>query len=358
MPARRFVLTFLLACVCLLASCGAEGPPKPPRVQRPARVNDLAVAQAGKVLRLSFDAPQLATDGRRLTKPIEVEIYRQIAAPGHPASGPSGTGQAWMEIKSDEMARFEHGRKIVYDDKLSPQQFNASIGAVFSFAVITLTRGFRGRARKSDLSNLARMRLLNVSPPVENVRVAQKQKCLELQWSQPARGLSEQPLPALTGYRVYRSEDGRTALAEAWTATTGPFYCDSKFEFHHTYFYRVRAVFRQDGTTAETADSKTAAVTPREIFPPPPPAGLEAVYSTTAVELIWKPGPAPKVEGYYVYREGPQGRVTRLNKTLLRIPVFEDRTVRSGLRYVYWVTAVDAAGNESLPSIQAITETR
>ncbi len=356
MPVRRFVLIFLLTCLCFLASCAAEGPPKPPRVQRPARVNDLAVTQIGRSLRLSFDAPQLALDGRRLTKPIEIEIYRRIAAPGQLAAGPSGAGQPWVKIEPGEMIHFEHGQKVIFDDQLSPQQFNASIGAVFSFAVITLTRGFRGRARKSNLSNLVRTQVLNISPPVEGVRAVQTRECLEVQWSRPLHGLNGGPLPPLTRYRIYRAGGGLTAPRTIRAAGRQTVYCDRKFKFSHTYFYWVRAVFMQGGYAAETADSKVAAIAAREIFPPPPPAKLEAVYTAAAVELIWEPDPAPNVKGYNVYREGPHGHVTRLNKTLLGMPVFADRKARRELKYFYWVTAVDAGGNESLPSNRVISE--
>lgn len=358
MPARPFLLTLLLACVCLLAACAAEGPPRPPRVQRPERVSGLTVAQIGRALRLSFKAPQLATDGRQLTKPIEVEIFRQIVIPGQPVTRTFVPDKLWVDIKPNDLSHFKHGQEIVYEDRLSPQQFNASVGDLFSFAVITLTRGFRGRPRESDLSNLARTRILNVSPPVEKLRVVQKRKGLELRWRPPTSGLNGRPLPPLAAYHIYRSQEQQTPPLAVEATTKESFYLDREFEFNRTYYYRVRAIFAQDGYAAETDDSNVAAVTPRDIFPPSPPTGLEAVYTGREVELIWKPVPEPNVAGYNVYREGSQRPANRLNKGLLRAPVFADRSAKPGARYIYWVTAVDAAGNESSPSIRVTAETR
>jgi len=357
MPARPSLLPPLVACICLLAACAAEGPPKPPRIQRPVPVADLAVSQIGRTLRLTFSAPQLATDGRRLTKPIEIQIFRQITPAGHSAPKSFLAVKPWAEITPGELPRFQRGQRIIYEDHLSPQRFNASIGDLFSFAVLTLTRGFAGRPRESDLSNLAQAQILNVSPPIENLRAVQEPECLQFRWDPPKHSLAGGPLPALAGYRVYRSGAAQKEPLMLRTAAKESFYCDRKFKFNHTYLYRVQAVFAQNGYTAETGDSKVAAVTPRRIFPPPPPMDLEAVYTGRAVALIWKPASAPNVAGYNIYRENFRGSFERLNEGLLRTPTFEDRLMTPDSRYIYWVTAVDTAGNESLPSVRVTVET-
>ncbi|MGH9356044.1 MAG: fibronectin type III domain-containing protein, partial [Terriglobia bacterium] len=140
--------------------------------------------------------------------------------------------------------------------------------------------------------------------------------------------------------------------------TKKPFYLDRKFEYDRTYYYRVSAIFAQNGYTAQANESKIEAVTPRDIFPPLPPAGLEAVYTGRAVQLIWKAAAEANVQGYDIYREGADARPVRLNRSLLHTPVFGDRSARRGATYVYWVTAVDAAGNESLPSVPVTTRTQ
>jgi len=68
--------------LCLLAACAAQGPPQPPRVERPEQITDLAVTQVGRTLDLSFTPPELAADGERLSKPLEIEIFRTVAPAG------------------------------------------------------------------------------------------------------------------------------------------------------------------------------------------------------------------------------------------------------------------------------------
>ena len=83
----------VLAGICLLAGCGAQNPPQPPHLERPERISDLKVAQVGHRLELIFTPPVRAVDGQRLTKPLEIEIYRTQTPPGQapPEVQPTGT---------------------------------------------------------------------------------------------------------------------------------------------------------------------------------------------------------------------------------------------------------------------------
>lgn len=352
---RRLRLIPVISAACILGACAAEGPPRPPRIQIPGKVNDIRVTQAGRTLRLSFTMPQRATDGRLLTKPVEIQIFRQISPPGQPYAVPFLAVHPWLDLKPAARTKFQHGSQIIYEDRLSPQQFDSELDNLFTFAVVTLTRSFRGRPRRSDVSNLARTELLNVSSPITGLRVVEAPHALKLRWSPPARGLSHKPLAPLSGYRVYR---GLKQFARSpYASTRSPSYADNQFDFGTRYFYSIRALFAKNGYTAESDDSKPTEITPRNIYPPPPPNGLEAVYAMGAMHLIWNPSTAAGVAGYNVYREGNEPP-KRLNSSLLRTPTFQDHTVIPGRRYTYWVTAVDVNGNESSRSTSVTVETR
>jgi hypothetical protein len=73
------------------------------------------------------------------------------------------------------------------------------------------------------------------------------------------------------------------------------------------------------------------------------------------VTLNWN-GPANSpspVSGYNVYRSPSGGKTfQRLNSTADSLTNYVDQAVQSGLSYTYYVTSVDAAGTESVPSNQ------
>jgi hypothetical protein len=132
-----------------------------------------------------------------------------------------------------------------------------------------------------------------------------------------------------------------------------------------TYQYtalRVRSV-SLGGHTLElrSAVSPPVTVAMRDIFPPHAPSGLEAVpggvtAADRSIDLSWTPDTDADLAGYFVYRQDIDskgvvaGTATRLNATPVVGPAYRDQTAVAGRRYAYYVTAVDAAGNESPPS--------
>jgi hypothetical protein len=348
----------LVAAICLWNGCAAEGPPHPPRIQRPVKINDLKVEQIGKALRLAFSRPLRTTDGRRLTSPIGVTIFRQLTPPGEHPSSPLLTAKPWVSLSAGELAALTKGNDIVYDDRLSAQDFRTSVGTTFSFMVVSFTRSFRGRRRESDPSNLARMQLLDVSPPVQGIMAVLTPHGIDLRWRPPAQSLTGTRPPAVAAYLVYRSTKPEPAFYVRLGQTVATNYTDRSFQFNETYFYRITAQFKEGKYEAETVRSKPVTIMPRDIFPPPVPRGLVAVYTGRSVQLIWSSVVAPDLAGYDIYREEPAGAWQRLNHELLRTPAFTDSTAKPRHQYSYWVTSVSLAHNESKPSVRVTIETR
>lgn len=352
---RRAIWTVLLL---FLSGCGVQSPPRPPRVEQPKRVTDLAVAQTGHSLQLSFTAPALATDGDRLTKPLEFGIFRTIAAPGQKPSAPSPDSSPWVSIAAKTPDQNAAAEKITYAARLTNEEYDRWQGSTLSFTVRALTRGFRNRPIMSEISNAAQTSLVAVSGPVENLRVDTTEKALRLQWS-PVPQTAHGRIPAkFAGYNVSMSRTGKPGSFERIGESRSEAYSYEHFEFGQSYFFKVRAVYTQDNWKAETEDSSVSLVVPRDTFPPLPPTGLTAVYATTGVELVWNANTEPDLGGYNVYRREDSGAASKLNKALVPTPVFTDATAQPGHEYSYWVDAVDLAGNGSSPSAEIQVDTK
>ena len=141
-----------------------------------------------------------------------------------------------------------------------------------------------------------------------------------------------------------------TPAAGAATMVTDP------AAFGRTHCYAVRA---QRGTVMSEATPPTC-ITPIDIFPPAPPAGLAAVPSEGGISLIWEPNAELDLGGYLVLRGEPGGATLR---QLTLAPVAEtryrDTDVQPGAQYIYSVVAVDRQlplPNTSLES-ERVTET-
>lgn len=88
--------------------------------------------------------------------------------------------------------------------------------------------------------------------------------------------------------------------------------------------------------------------------PPPTPAGLTATRGDGEVDLTWLAVSAGDLAGYYpYYREGATG--TPVKGSLVTGTTTTITGLTNGIEYVFYVTAVDEAGNESDPSPEAST---
>ncbi len=90
-----------------------------------------------------------------------------------------------------------------------------------------------------------------------------------------------------------------------------------------------------------------------ELRAPAPPDSLEFDPSLgpDRLHITWKPSPSPDVQSYIVYRAtDAAGPFTRVSVDPVAHTVFLDDGLQSTTRYWYRVTAVDASGNESVPS--------
>jgi hypothetical protein len=343
--------------IVFLLACGVQGPPQPPRLEVPERVADLRVSQVGRTLEFRFSLPQQAVDGERLKKPLEIEILRAHFTPASPP--PNSPALAlWTSLQPDQWTRYTTHRTVIYPARLSEEEFKNWQAEDSLFAIRTLTRGFRHHPVESEISNLARRRLLDVSGPVDRVESKTTEKAIELGWRPAAKTLGGLAVEHLAGYRIYRSLSGKPGSFQLVGEIKEPLYLDRDFEFGRAYSYEIRALFKEGATIAESESSQPYEVIPRDTFPPARPTGLTALYTAGAVELVWTANAEKDLAGYYVYRRENREQPKKLNKELLRTPILRDVSVQPGHLYFYQVSAVDLSNNESQPSEEVEVETK
>jgi hypothetical protein len=216
------------------------------------------------------------------------------------------------------------------------------------------------------------LRLYAVPERIESLDVRVTEGGIQLKWAVPDKTSGGEPLGQIQEFHVYRGELNAASAQAAskdlgqavWNsrplqlaATAAPEFLDTGFDYGKTYAYLVRSVVLADGLQHESGDSQGAVVTPRDTFPPATPQGIVAAVipgsaaGSLVVDLSWSINVEVDLAGYRLYRseqEGTPGQL--LSPDLLPTPAYRDNSVLPGKRYWYTVTAVDRAGNESVPS--------
>jgi hypothetical protein len=221
--------------------------------------------------------------------------------------------------------------------------------------------------RNAGISNSAAVPLAPTLPPPSNLKIEVKGDGVYIT-ANPAPG----QLPDAGGrlqflYRLDRiaaepAAPGAPPVAPvkiAEMAATGNLAAvDRGFEWEKNYVYGITPLTRILAAPGgallgevEGEASTPVQVRTRDIFPPAPPVGLQAVYSGNPqqnfIDLTWAPNTEGDLAGYNIYRREEGRRSSRINSDLVKTPVFRDSDVQPGKQYFYSITAVDLRGNES-----------
>jgi hypothetical protein len=360
-------------CLALFCSgCGAPGEPTPHSPPFPAAIADLAAHQLGDGAQLIFTLPGRTAAGKRLTESPAVEIYRGAVKPD--GSADLKSFHMVYTIPGSLVNNYIVEKRVEFVDPLPAEEARLHPGGKLAYLVRT-----RISVKKASAdSNIAQLAIYPVPERIADVQAHVTETAVELSWTAPAKTSGGEPLPRFS-YRIYRGqldaagEPSRDAAATdlqhaRWKAKPALLaspetnsYRDTDFEFGKTYVYLVRGAVMVSGVALESADSSPAIVTPKDIFPPAAPQGLVAAVLETAteiaVDLSWSINAEADVAGYRVYRSESEGaRGEPLSPDLSPTPAVHDATAQRGHRYWYSVTAVDRAGNESLPGPQILVE--
>ena len=351
----KWQLHLVLTAVLCLAACGTPGAPRPPSLELPRPVTDLAATRQGDKVTLTWTAPRETTDKQNIRHPGPVRICRGVNT-----TAMVQCPQVSELPPAPAVAKGAKPEQRTYTDTLPMdlQQQNPTGFATYALELLN------GRGRSAGLSNQVEVPLAPTLPPPSNVRAQVTPEGVVLTWTGV---LHEHEAPELRHlYRVYR----RTPETPAWSVvgevqlSTDPHarFVDTGFEWEKTYLYRVVVVTSviRGGAAAVQVESEPSAdveVFAHDVFPPAAPAGLQAVASGVGqppfVDLTWAPNTEADLAGYNVYRHQAGQQPVKINTELVKAPAYRDREVTAGHNYFYAVTAVDLRGNESPRSAEA-----
>ena len=388
--AGRWVL--LLLVISAPFACGKKGDPQPPLPRGPNAVKDLAVEQEGDDAVLTFSFPDRLQTGTPLTDLASIEVYRYVNPPpgltAPPSTGPApssggGGSMSGSELKGlgyaerraatnvrlaeeafyreservaslalPDIADATHGAQLIYRDPLSSLFLQEDGPHPLAYAIVSTRRG----GERSPLSNIVSITpgIAPQAPELLPAILDEGRVCLE--WEPPRQNVLFQPVE-IGGYRVYRrllsQDEYETPLnvkpieGTSFTDTTAP--------YGVPLAYTVRATLAKN-PKVEGLPAEELFVVPRDTYPPPAPARLDALSEPSLVRLLWDPVDAPDLAGYFLYRSEGSGAPVRLTPTPVVDPFFNDTKVKVGVRYRYTVRSVDRSGNESSPSPVVIAE--
>jgi hypothetical protein len=397
----------------LLVGCASPGPPQPPSLKLPEVVTGLTASRVGDAVRLQWTTPSRTTDKLLIAGPIVAEICREM-----PAAAPSASAKAGQSMGQGaaqgarKSASTDPCSQVVVREQESPGASEA-----VDVLPVELTKGSaRLLAYRVQLRNTAG-RTAGASAVVYAASGPAPQTVEELSGRATKAGVVLEWSPVVGGAEAIELDRTAmespavttTATTKTTAATTGSGSTrksglpgvakeptESRFrvsavgsnvvdaggtvdrsaQIGHAYRYtmqRVRSVIL-GGQTLEVRSLPSAEVSVemKDVFPPEAPMGLVAVpgfageaevqvgeqAQRAAIDLSWEPDMELHVAGYRVYRHDLDVDATnawqQLNSLPAPVAAYRDLSVVAGRRYAYRVTAVDAAGNESTRSDEAV----
>ena len=342
MRAQR-VAALTLLCLLMFIGCGRRGAPIVPVLVEPSPPADLEARVQRRAVVLTWTKPTTNVDGTALKTLAAFRISRQ-------QQGPQTSGVSVIAtVKADKPENtLVAGSRYAFTDK------SVVVGARYAYVVESVNRRGIFGPPSSEATALV---IIEIEAPF-NFRAEAGERTIHLTWTAPTQRADGSTLAEVSAYNVYRGTrpgryEPRPVNREPVRTTE---FNDSDLVNDQTYYYIVKAVENQEPPWQEGLDSVEVSAAPVDLTPPAPPQGLRAVAGPGAVvSLSWELNQESDLLGYLVYRsDGPNRRPQRLFETPLPAAALDDRSVRSGGRYLYSVTAVDASSrnNESAPSAE------
>lgn len=321
---RARLLIFSLSC--LLLACGYKTHPRPAAATVPSEVRFVyARAYPDRVV-LKWDVPTSNTNGSALKDLAGFRVYRAGRKVGEECEDCENAGQFYAHINYDP-------QKAAQSKEASFLDRSIEVGQVYYYSV----SAYNLQGREGDRSSNVIVSLDGFPPAPRGLRASYDARGIALTWDAPIR-------PAgIRSYQVYRGDtsdpaDMRPIGRTKWATTS---YVDGKVQKDETYFYQVRSMKMNEGTSLESNASATVKATyPRVKWEGPENVNVERNRRANSIAVVWDPVKIPDEETRYnLYRSENEKEFVKLNSKPIANVMYADSTVRKGRKYRYAVTA-------------------
>ena len=311
-----------MCSLLFLQGCAVVGDILPPTLNLPMKATDMTVLQHGDKLVVAFKMPSMTTEGMIIRHPPEIDL-RVGKAPADP-----NDANRWA--------------KNAVPIPTKDPQAETLVGPWVNQKVAIAARLLNEHGKDAGWSPLVMVAVIPPVPKPQNLVAEPQPAGVHLKWTSMA--------PKFRVFRHLATGPGYEQIA----TPEKPEY-DDAVEFGKEYSYYVQALEPAGDGTAESDDSVTVSITPKDIFPPAAPTGLNFILGGKTIELTWRRNTEPDLKGYRVYRAFENNNFERIADTQDSTS-YSDHNIEAGRNYRYAVTAVDLSGNESKMS-EAVTVT-
>lgn len=357
-PLLKPALASVLLTVALIFNlgCGKRKPPLPP-VERIAQKIEIEGFQRGDRVNLSWVMPARNAAESDVSNIARIDVYRLAEPSGSTLTLSEDEFSARSTLIATIPARADDFglKKFSYTDVLELAGQNARLRYAVRFV--------NSSGQKASFSNFLLIEpTAKVAEAPKTLTVTASEAANKLTWLPPQINVDGSKPVNILGYNIYRSnsaEQAATLLNKTPVNQTD--YSDSSFEFDNKYFYFVRSVsLGSGGEPLESSESNIVSITPKDVFPPAPPAAITIAAAPNNLSVFFATNTENDVAGYRVFRsldkELAVAAWQNVTPVLLTTNTFQDRDVVSGKTYYYYLTAVDKTGNSSQPS-EIVSET-
>ncbi len=294
----RKIFRFLIFFV-FIYGCGIKGYPEQPLSYKPSPVKDLKAKQQGNIVVFYWKYDKTYEDGRKITEPFKFYAVS-------------------FNKKQKELKVKNYKDIFWFEEKIKQNK------RTYCYRIFVKTKH-----KKSELSDLVCILVEGKYPSPLNLSLIPEEEGIRLNWN------------VKTDVNVYRGNSENVPPVLYQKVKKGKEFLDINVKFRKTFCYYITVPVNK---YVEGIRSKTICINYTDTFPPEPPKDGFIQEENGYAYVFWDDSPSKDVKGYKIYKNGKL-----LIDMIVKTYYFKDKNYRKG--DIYYITAVDNAGNESKPLI-------